>query len=142
MLFDSWAGVLAPSLFRACVIAPTARIVAALRARHPAVPVIGFPRQAGSMLAEFVRVSGVQGIGLDTSADLTVAARDLPAGVAIQGNLDPLALAAGGPAMARETDAILAAMRGRPFIFNLGHGIVPQTPPAHVAALVARIRAA
>jgi len=141
MLFDSWAGVLAPSLFRAYVIKPSARIAAAIRARHPGVPVIGFPRQAGTMLGEFVRVTGIQGIGADTSADLTVVARDVPAAVAIQGNLDPQALAAGGQAMAHETDAILAAMRGRPFIFNLGHGIVPDTPPAHVAALVSQVRA-
>ena len=94
------------------------------------------------MLAEFVRVSGVQGIGIHTSADPVIAARELPARVAIQGNLDPLVLVAGGEALARETDALLAAMRRRPFIFNLGHGIVPQTPPEHVAALVARVRAA
>ena len=142
MLFDSWAGVLAPSLFRAHVIEPSARIAAALRARYPAVPVIGFPRQAGSMLPEFARATGVQGVGIDTSADPVVAARDVPAHVAIQGNLDPLVLVAGGQAMARETDAILAALRGRPYIFNLGHGIVPQTSPDHVGELVARVRAA
>ena len=142
MLFDSWAGVLAPSLFRAHVIAPSARIVAALRARHPGVPVIGFPRQAGTMLAEFARVTGVQGVGIDTSADPVVAAREVPAHIAVQGNLDPLVLVAGGETMARETDAVLGAMRGRPFIFNLGHGIVPQTSPEHVAELVARVRAA
>ncbi len=142
MLFDSWAGVLAPSLFRAHVIEPTSRIVAALHARHPGVPVIGFPRQAGVLLGEFVRATGVQGIGVDTSADLTMVARDVAADVALQGNLDPQVLVAGGPAMAHETETILAAMRGRPFIFNLGHGIVPETPLAHVAALVERIRAA
>ena len=142
MLFDSWAGVLAPSLFRRHVIAPTAHIVAAVRARHPEVPVIGFARQAGLMLAEFAGSTGVQGVGVDTSTDLAVAVREVPARVAIQGNLDPLALVAGGAAMLREIDAILAAMRGRPFIFNLGHGIVPETPPEHVAALVARLRSA
>ncbi len=142
MLFDSWAGVLAPSLFRRHVIVPTARIVAAVRARHPQVPVIGFARQAGLMLAEFVGSTGVQGVGIDTSTDPGFAVREVPGLVAIQGNLDPLALAAGGAAMLRETDAILAAMRGRPFIFNLGHGIMPQTPLEHVAALVARVRAA
>jgi uroporphyrinogen decarboxylase len=142
MLFDSWAGVLAPSLFRAHVIEPAARITAALQARHPGVPVIGFPRQAGLMLEAFVRATGVQGIGLDTSAELALAARQMPAAVAIQGNLDPQALVAGGAAMTRETEAILAAMRGRPFIFNLGHGIMPETPLAHVAALVRQVRAA
>lgn len=139
---NSWAGVLAPSLFRAHVIEPSARIAAAIRARHPGVPVIGFPRQAGTMLAEFARATGVQGVSIDTSADPVVAAREVPANVAIQGNLDPLVLVAGGEALARETDAVLAALRGRPFIFNLGHGIVPQTAPEHVAELVARVRAA
>ena len=142
MLFDSWAGVLAPSLFRAHVIEPSARIAAAIRARHPGVPVIGFPRQAGSMVAEYARTTGVQGVGIDTSADPVAAAHEVPAHVAIQGNLDPLVLVAGGQALARETDSVLAALRGRPFIFNLGHGIVPQTPPEHVAELVARVRAA
>jgi uroporphyrinogen decarboxylase len=93
------------------------------------------------MLAEFVRDTGVHGIGVDTSADLATVRECVPATVAIQGNLDPLALLVGGQALTRETDAILAAMQGRAFIFNLGHGIVPQTPPAHVAALVARVRA-
>ena len=83
----------------------------------------------------------MQGIGVDTSADLAVVMNQVPAAMAIQGNLDPLALLAGGQAMMRETDAILAAMRGRAFIFNLGHGIVPQTPPVNVDALVARVRA-
>jgi uroporphyrinogen decarboxylase len=142
MLFDSWAGVLAPSLFRAHVIAPSARIAAALGARHPGVPVIGFARGAGSLLTEYAAATGVQGVGIDTSADPVWAAGAVPASVAIQGNLDPLVLVAGGAAMARETDAILAAMRGRPFIFNLGHGIVPQTAPEHVAELVGRVRAA
>ena len=91
------------------------------------------------MLAEFVRRPGSQGVGIDTPSDPLVARRELPGRVAIQGNLDPLALVAGGRgAGAAKSDAILAAMRGRPFIFNLGHGIVPATPPEHVAALVAR----
>ncbi len=142
MLFDSWAGLLAPALFRAHVIAPAARIVAALRARYPEVPVIGFPRLAGLLLGEYAARTGVQGVGLDTAVDPVAAARLVPAGVALQGNLDPLALAVGGSAMADAAAGILAAMRGRPFVFNLGHGIIPGTPPEHVADLVGLVRGA
>jgi uroporphyrinogen decarboxylase len=141
MLFDSWAGVLSPSLFRAHCVAPAKRIVAALKARHPGVPVIGFPRLAGVMTREYA-ASGVNGVGVDTGSDIAVVASMLPAHVAVQGNLDPLAVVAGGSAMAAEVTPILEAMRGRPFIFNLGHGIVPQTPPAHVAALLELVRGA
>ncbi len=141
MLFDSWAGVLAPEPFRRYVIEPTRRIVSALRERHPYVPVIGFPRMAGLSVEAYARETGVNAVGLDTSMDLTRAAPLLPKTVAAQGNLDPLALVAGGSAMETGTNAILDAMKGRPFIFNLGHGIVPQTPPEHVAALIAMVRA-
>jgi uroporphyrinogen decarboxylase len=141
MLFDSWAGVLAPKHFRRYVIEPTRRIVAALRSLHPNVPVIGFPRMAGLSIEAYALETGVNAIGLDTATDLTCAVPLLPSTVAAQGNLDPLALVAGGDAMAEETQAILAAMHGRPFIFNLGHGIVPQTPPEHVSALIEMVRA-
>jgi uroporphyrinogen decarboxylase len=106
------------------------------------VPVIGFPRLAGLLIGEYATVTGVNGIGLDTSMDLRQAARLLPPRTALQGNLDPLALVAGGQALRHETAAILAAMKGRSCVFNLGHGIVPQTPPEHVAALVEQVRAA
>ncbi|MGE0415660.1 MAG: uroporphyrinogen decarboxylase [Acetobacteraceae bacterium] len=141
MLFDSWAGVLSPSLFQTHVVAPAQRIVAALRARFPHVPIIGFPRLAGVMLAAY-GATGVNAIGIDTAMDPVRAAALVPPGVALQGNLDPMALVAGGDAMAREARSILAAMQGRPFVFNLGHGIVPQTPPAHVAALLEIVREA
>jgi uroporphyrinogen decarboxylase len=140
MLFDSWAGVLSPPLFRAHVIEPTARIVAALRARHPTVPVIGFPRLAGVLLGDYAEATGVQGLHIDTAVDPALAAGMVPAKVALQGNLDPLAVVAGGAAMASEADAILHALRGRPHIFNLGHGILQQTPPEHLAALVRQVR--
>jgi uroporphyrinogen decarboxylase len=140
MLFDSWAGVLSALQFRAHVIAPAARIVAALRARHPGVKLIGFPRLAGVMVGEY-GATGVDGVGIDTGADIAVAAEMLPAHIAVQGNLDPLAVVAGGAALKTEAESILDAMRGRPFIFNLGHGIVPQTPPEHVAALLEIVRA-
>jgi len=141
MLFDSWAGVLAPSQFRRYVIEPARRIVSALGERHPGVPVIGFPRMAGLTIEAYARETGVRAIGLDTAVDMTRVAPLLPKNVAAQGNLDPLVLVAGGEAMAEETHAILAAMRDRPFIFNLGHGIVPQTPPEHVATLIEMVRA-
>jgi uroporphyrinogen decarboxylase len=141
MLFDSWAGVLAPAQFRQYVIEPARRIVSALHQRRPGFPVIGFPRMAGLSVEEYAATTGVSAVGLDTSADMVRAAPMVPRHVAIQGNLDPLALVAGGGAVATETHAILSAMRDRPFIFNLGHGIVPQTPPEHVAALIELVRA-
>jgi uroporphyrinogen decarboxylase len=142
MLFDSWAGVLSPALFDAHVTKPASRIVAALAKLHPGVPCIGFPRLAGMKLASFARRTGVQAVGMDTAVDPAIAAATVPAHVALQGNLDPLALVAGGAAMASEVASILAAMRGRPFIFNLGHGVVPHTPTEHVAALMTQLRAA
>lgn len=140
MLFDSWAGVLPPSLFRAHVTAPARRIVGALRLRHPGLPIIGFPRLAGVMLADYAVMSGVNAVGMDTAMDPGRAQWLVPGGTALQGNLDPLALLAGGPAMRDEAAAILLAMRGRPFIFNLGHGILPETPIAHVELVLQRIR--
>jgi len=140
MLFDSWAGVLSANLFRQHVIAPAAKIVAALRARHPGVKLIGFPRLAGVMVGEYA-ATGVDGIGIDTGSDIAAAADMLPAHTAVQGNLDPLAVVAGGDAMRAEAEGILDAVRGRPFIFNLGHGIVPQTSPEHVVALLEIVRA-
>jgi uroporphyrinogen decarboxylase len=142
MLFDSWAGALSPSLFRSYVTAPTRRIVGALRLRYPKVPIIGFPRLAGVMLGDYAVLSGADGVGMDTAMDPARAQWLVPKRTALQGNLDPMALLAGGRAMRDEVNAILLAMRGRPFVFNLGHGIVPQTPPDHVAALVEQVRAA
>ena len=142
MLFDSWAGVLPAAEFARFVITPARRITGQLRAKHPDVPVIGFPRLAGLSLGAYAREVGVQGIGLDTSVDLDRAKDMVPDSVALQGNLDPLALVAGGTFLDSGIDRVLVAARGRPFIFNLGHGIVPETPPAHVGALVDRVRAA
>lgn len=139
MLFDSWAGILSPALFRSCVIAPTQHIVERVRRRHPSIPLIGFPRLGGTMLAEYATI-GVNAVGVDTSMNLALAHQILPGNVAIQGNLDPMSLVAGGVAMAREANDLLRQMRGRPSVFNLGHGIVPQTPPEHVADLVDLVR--
>ncbi len=139
MLFDSWAGLLPPSEFLAHVIVPTARIVARLRKSHPGVPVIGFPRSASPRINRYAEETGVNGLGLDTAVDVSGI---LPQGKALQGNLDPVALLAGDEAMRRQVEAILHAARGRPWIFNLGHGVLPATPPEHVAELVALVRAA
>ena len=139
MLFDSWSGILPPPEFQHWVVEPTARIVAALARRRPATKVIGFPRLAGTMLPSYL-ATGVAAVGLDTATDLAVAARLVPAPIALQGNLDPLLLLQGGAPLASEVDRITAALRGRAHIFNLGHGIVPQTPPQHVADLVEHLR--
>ena len=141
MLFDTWAGILPPSQFRAHVIEPVGRIVRALRVRCPGVPIIGFPRLAGLMLGEFVRAAGVDAVGVDVATGMAMAAKMVPPPVALQGNLDPLALVAGGQALENEVTAILLAMRGRPFVFNLGHGIVPQTPIGHVTRMMELVRA-
>jgi uroporphyrinogen decarboxylase len=142
MLFDSWAGVLSPDLFRRHVMAPTQQIAAALKERYPDVPFIGFPRLAGAMIAPYAVETGCDAVAMDTATDPALVARIVPPGVALQGNLDPLAVLAGGDALTGQADAILKAMQGRPFVFNLGHGIVPQTPPEHVGALVEHVRRA
>ncbi len=139
-LFDSWAGALAPSEFRRWCQVPAARIVSTLHARHPDVPVIGFPRGCGGLLAEYAASTGVDVIALDTGVDPAWADRVLPPGLPVQGNLDPLALIAGGTALQQAVAGILAALGDRPHVFNLGHGILPQTPPDNVAALLRLIR--
>ncbi|MGE4321432.1 MAG: uroporphyrinogen decarboxylase [Sphingobium sp.] len=139
-LFDSWAGSLAPLPFDRWVIEPNARIVQRLKALHPTVPIIGFPKGAGAKLAAYAVGTGVDAVGLDETVDPLWAHRTLPAGLPVQGNLDPLALIAGGAMVHEAVDAIRSAFAGRPHIFNLGHGIVQDTPIAHVEALVAYIR--
>jgi uroporphyrinogen decarboxylase len=139
-LFDTWAGSVPAGLFETAVIRPTARIVAAVRAHRPDVPIIGFPRGAASHLAAYAKGTGVNGLGIDHMTDLAFAAATVPANVALQGNLDPLLLLEGGEVMAAQTRRILSQMQGRPFIFNLGHGVTPPTPPEHVARLVALVR--
>lgn len=142
MLFDSWAGSLPPMQFRRWVIEPTAALVRLLRKRlPPAFPLIGFPRLAGPMLGEYAARTNVQALGIDTAMDPRWAAQAVAADQALQGNLDPLALLAGGVALEAEARAILGAMRGRPFVFNLGHGIEKETPPEHVSQLVRIVRA-
>ncbi len=138
-IFDSWAGVLPAAEFRRWCLAPLIEIVAGVKRRWPKIPIIAFPRGANPHLAEVARVSGADVVGLDTSADLA-AAVELQRLKPVQGNLDPLVLVAGGAALDHAVDDILASLGGGPFIFNLGHGIVPQTPIAHVEQLIRRVR--
>lgn len=139
-LFDSWAGSLSPDQFDRWVIAPTAKIVKALKRRHPAVPIIGFPKGAGGKLAAYAVQSGVDAIGLDETVDPFWANQILPKNMPVQGNLDPLVLIAGGDALERAVDKISEAFSSRPHIFNLGHGIVQDTPIEHVEKLLTLIR--
>jgi len=139
-LFDSWSGSLSPRQFERWVIAPTAGIVAALKARHPDVPIIGFPKGAGGKLAAYARETGVDAIGLDETVDPRWAAASLPKDLPVQGNLDPLALIAGGETLSNAVKRILDAFADRPHIFNLGHGIQQTTPIAHVEQLVTLVK--
>ncbi len=139
-LFDSWAGSLSPAQFEQWVIAPTARVVAALKSRHPQLPVIGFPKGAGGKIGAYARETGVSALGLDETVDLAWATKQLPSGLPVQGNLDPLALIAGGETFRDNVGRILDAFGGRPHIFNLGHGILPDTPIAHVEELLALVK--
>ncbi len=134
-LFDSWAGVLPAGPFRRWVIEPTRRIAALVKARHPSVPLIGFPRGAGLSYENYAADGGVDAIGLDTTVPPAWAARSLQTRLPVQGNLDPIMLAAGGEALHRAAREILEALAGGPFVFNLGHGVIQTTPPEHVAAL-------
>jgi len=139
-LFDSWAGSLSPAQFERYVIARTAWIVEQLKQRHPATPIIGFPKGAGGKLRAYAAETGVDAIGLDETVDPAWAARELPPGLPVQGNLDPLALVAGGEALRSAAATILDALGGRPHIFNLGHGIQQTTPIAHVEELVVLVK--
>jgi uroporphyrinogen decarboxylase len=139
-LFDSWAGSVPAALFDNAVIEPTARIVAQVKARHPQIPIIGFPRGAGSYLGRYAARTGVDAVGVDHMTDLLEAADAMPQGIAVQGNLDPVLLFCGGDDMDREADRLVSDMAARPFVFNLGHGVMQHTPPEHVARLVARVK--
>ena len=139
-LFDSWAGSLAPDEFDRWVIAPNRAIIDRVRAAYPAVPIIGFPKGAGAKLATYAEGTGADVIGLDETVDPVWADGVLPKGLPVQGNLDPLLLIAGGPALDARIDTIRAALSGRPHVFNLGHGILPDTPVEHVVQLLRRLR--
>jgi uroporphyrinogen decarboxylase len=139
-LFDSWAGSLAPAEFERWVVAPNAAVLAALKARFPELPVIGFPKGAGEKLPAYARETGVDALGLDETIDPLWAAQALPAGLPVQGNLDPLLLISGGAELEKQALRILDAFADRPHVFNLGHGIGQTTPVEHVGQLLALVR--
>ena len=139
-IFDTWAGALAPAEFTRWCLAPVKMIIAALKARHPQVKIIAFPRGAGLSLIDYAAATGADALGLDTSVDPATAAASIPGNVILQGNLDPLALIAGGAPLHEAVDKIRSALHNRPHIFNLGHGILPETPLANVEALLTMLR--
>jgi uroporphyrinogen decarboxylase len=138
-LFDSWAGILPEPEFLRWCLAPTVRIVTSLKQAFPAVPVIVFPRGAGWHYRRLVEAAPLDGLSLDTTAPVAAVRAALPE-LCLQGNLDPVALLNGGPDLLRETERIVGVLGRGPFIFNLGHGVLPETDPGAVAALVAHVR--
>ena len=139
-LFDSWAGLVPDGFFERWIIAPTAQIIAEVRRVYPDIPIIGFPRNTGLKMEAYLHGTRVNGIGLDAGVPLEWARTCLQPHVAVQGNLDNQLLVVGGQVMDAAVDRICRILSDRPFIFNLGHGILPQTPAEHVARLVERIR--
>lgn len=139
-LFESWALNLDEEAFRQRVIEPNRRIVEGLRARVPEAPVIGFPRGAAGMLAEYAEKTRVNMLGVDYATPLAFVNKAVPGALGVQGNLDPLRVVVGGEQMLARADAIIDGFANRPHVFNLGHGIVPETPIEHVAALVKRVK--
>ena len=141
-IFDTWAGILPTSEFQRWCIEPTARIVAAVRARIPGAKIIGFPRGAGTELSRYLATIPIDAVGLDWMIDLAFAREQIQSQRPVQGNLDPLALLVGGKALDDTVDAILNTFKEGPFIFNLGHGVLPDTPIEHVEQLIRRVRGA
>jgi uroporphyrinogen decarboxylase len=139
-IFDTWAGVLPPDEFETWCIEPCRKIVAAVRRRIPGAKIIGFPRGAATKLERYVAKVSVDAVGLDWMIELDFARDRIQTRRPVQGNLDPLALLTGGKVLDRATDRILETLAPRPFIFNLGHGVLPETPIAHVERLIARVR--
>jgi uroporphyrinogen decarboxylase len=139
-LFDSWAGSLSPDQFDHWVINPNMAITKALKDSHPDIPVIGFPKGAGAKLLDYARETGVDAVGLDETVDPVWANKELPIGMPVQGNLDPLMLMAGGKALTDRIEFIVDTFSKRPHIFNLGHGIGQFTPIKHVEQLVSAVR--
>jgi uroporphyrinogen decarboxylase len=139
-IFDTWAGVLPTAEFERWCIAPTRQIVAGVRQQIPDAKIIGFPRGAGTSLPRYIQGTAVDAVGLDWMIDLAYARENIQSQKPVQGNLDPLALRAGGGALDRGVDTIVKALAGGPFIFNLGHGILPDTPVAHVEQMLKRVR--
>ena len=139
-LFDSWAGVLTDVEFARWCVGPVREIVRRIETRHPGIPVIGFPKGAGVHYREYAMLTGVDAIGLDSTVPLDWAQSVLQKDAVLQGNLDPIFLVIGGAAMEQATRRILETLGRGPFVFNLGHGIRPETPIAHVEQALRRIR--
>jgi uroporphyrinogen decarboxylase len=139
-IFDSWAGVWPRDELRRWCLEPCKAIIAKVKAVHPEVPIIVFPRGVGPLYRIFAEESGAQAVSLDTQVPLDWARENLPKNIALQGNIDPVLLRAGGPLLAERTQEILRTLEGRPFVFNLGHGILPDTPISHVESLIESVR--
>jgi len=140
-IFDTWAGVLPPREFQRWSVEPTKRIVEGVRKQVPDAKIIGFPRGAGALLPGYVAATGVDAVSIDWAAEPTLIRNEVQSRVAVQGNLDPLVLIAGGAALDRAIDDVLSNFAAGRLIFNLGHGIQPETPIAHVEQMVKRVRA-
>jgi uroporphyrinogen decarboxylase len=139
-IFDTWAGSLPLKDFERWCVQPTKRLIAKLRAKHSGAKVIGFPRGAGKNIPHYVDETKVDAVSLESGIDRDFARDEIQSRVPVQGNVDPLILREGGAALNREVDAVLTAFSGGPFIFNLGHGILPDTPIAHVEQMLNRVR--
>jgi uroporphyrinogen decarboxylase len=139
-IFDTWAGSLGPDDFERWCVQPTKRLVAELRAQCPGAAIIGFPRGAGGSIPRYVDETGVDAVSLESGIDRAFARDEIQSRVPVQGNVDPQVLLAGGDPLDREVDAVMDAFAGGPFIFNLGHGILPATPIAHVERMIERVR--
>lgn len=141
-LFDSWAGSLEGADFDDFAIAPTHRIIAALKERHPGIPVIAFPREAGDRYIGYAQATGADCVALDNSVNAEWAAKHVQTDVCVQGNLDPRHMVTGGPELEAEARRITRALRGGPHVFNLGHGITPDADPDNVARMIEAVRSA
>jgi uroporphyrinogen decarboxylase len=139
-IFDTWSGVLGPEQFERWCIAPTQKIIAGVRRQVSGAKIIGFPRGAGAMALPYVEMTGVSAIGIDWAFERSIAREALQKRVPVQGNVDPLALLAGGVALDREVDDVMKELGDGPLIFNLGHGILPETPIANVERMLKRVR--
>jgi uroporphyrinogen decarboxylase len=139
-IFDTWAGSLPPDDFECWCVQPTKRLVSKVRAARPGTKFIGFPRGAGRNIPRYIEQTGVDAVSLETAIDRDFARESIQTRVPVQGNLDPDILRAGGDALDRAVDEVLQAFSAAPFIFNLGHGILPNTPIAHVERMLARVR--
>jgi uroporphyrinogen decarboxylase len=139
-IFESWSEGLPEPLFEQVILRPTQALIARLRGLGVTTPIIGFPRGAGALLGRYARETGVTGLGIDTQTPAAFAIAEAPEGMPLQGNLDPQLLVCGGEALRRGAQNVVETFRGAPHIFNLGHGITPQTPPDHVTALISAVR--